>query len=187
MSKSARVKALLRALEVQRLVRISRTPKHADLLTGFVVAVGKKWVLLELIADGGYFDGYVAFRIADVVDVCKDRSVAVALSRLQPEWPPRVPFDVDLDTIAGVIQAFGMDSRLLGIEKERERRAQWIGVLFEIDAKYVWLWEVKPNAKWHKQPLGYKLKAITLVAIGNRYKAGLTLIASTPPTVEVEN
>ena len=65
---------LLGAIDSESLVRISRSPRNADRVDGFVHAVGSKWVLIRQTGDGGYFDGLVAVRLKDVVKVRRDTS-----------------------------------------------------------------------------------------------------------------
>lgn len=82
---------LRRAMNEQRLVRVERSPKYANRLDGFVVDAGKKWSLLAQISDGGFFDGFVAFRLRDVGRVPNDKSFESAYARTRPEWPPVAP------------------------------------------------------------------------------------------------
>jgi hypothetical protein len=170
----------------QYLLRIDRHPLHAGHVQGFVVGIGKKWALLAQTMDGGYFDGYVAFRVADVSRIRRDHTFESTFAQTQPEWPPSVPFDIDLDKTVNVISALAANAPLVGIQKEREREAIWIGVLYQSDRKRVWLHEVRPNASWHKRPLSYRLKAVTSVMTGDRYLTGLSSMAGSPPPVKLD-
>lgn len=182
MAKFKRVRAkLLRALDEQRMVRLERSPKFADQLDGFVVALGAKWGLLAQIVDGGFFDGYVAFRLRDVQRIKWDRTFQTAHAKTQPEWPPHRPPEIGLDSTAELVASLGGSGALISLKKENERRATWIGILDEIQRKFVYLLEVRPDASWHSVPLGYKLRAITSVGIGTRYLTGLAAIAGAAP------
>ena len=172
---------LERAIAEQNIVRVERAPKFADPLHGFVVAVGDKWVLLARTSDGGFFDGHIAFRLKDVQKVKRDTSFETAFAKTQPEWPPRGPADVDLGTTRGVIEGLSGEGTLLGVQKEHERAATWIGTLDGFTEKRVYIREVRPDASWHEEPLGYRLKAITTVETGGRYLHGLGTIAGTGP------
>ncbi|MCU1550324.1 MAG: hypothetical protein JWR36_884 [Glaciihabitans sp.] len=57
---------LRESISEQRIIRVERKPKFADGLDGFVVLVGERWALMARTADGGFFNGYIAFRIRDV-------------------------------------------------------------------------------------------------------------------------
>ncbi|WP_337006339.1 MULTISPECIES: hypothetical protein [unclassified Microbacterium] len=182
-SKNARA-VLSQAMEATALVRVERTPKWADHVEGFVLRVGPKWALMARTVDGGYFDGVIAFRLRHVKRITDDESVAVRFSRTRPEWPPAFDPDVDLATTAGVLGGMGWSGALLGIQKERERSATWIGTLDQIHGRFVYLHEVRPDGAWHAAPLGYRLRAITSVEVGRRYYAALFAIAGDVPPHE---
>ena len=175
---------LLEAIDEQRIVRVERTPRFADRLDGFVVQVGEKWVLMAQSSDGGFFNGYVAFRIRDVRRLRSDRTFETTFAMFQPEWPPTYPSDLDTSSTGGLLQGLGRDGVLVAIQKDHERSAMWIGKLVEIKKGRVYINEVRPDATWHPEPFGYKLKAITTVEIGTRYLIGLAAVAATNSTPE---
>jgi hypothetical protein len=163
-------------MDPTRLVAISRSPNHAYKVRGFVVGIGSKWMLLRQVDDAGAFDGHVAFRLRDIVAVKPDKSFAVRAAPQLPYWPPAPPAPgFDLDSTRGLLNSFAgaSVSGLISIEKERERSAQWIGVFDEIIGKYVYLHEVRPNAAWHRRPLGYRIGAITSIGSGGLYRDAL--------------
>ncbi|HMH57805.1 MAG TPA: hypothetical protein VK537_01360, partial [Galbitalea sp.] len=157
------------AIDKQHIVRVERKPKHADRLDGFMVLVGEQWALMARTSDGGFFNGFVAFRIRDVTRIKKDRTFETEFAKTRPEWPPAYPHDIDLGTTADVIEGMSLGAVLMGLQKENERSAIWIGKFDEIIKRWVYLLEVHPDASWYDKPLGYKLKAITSVEIGSQY------------------
>ncbi|MGX6605226.1 hypothetical protein ACWKSP_24285 [Micromonosporaceae bacterium Da 78-11] len=165
-------------------MRIGRSPRNADRVDGIVVAVGCKWALIANIGDGGFFEGLIAIRVDDVVKVKKSSSFEERFARTQPEWPPTAPADLDLDTTAGLLRGMSVISPLLAIEQERSfhSRMLWVGVVVEVTKRWLWLHEVRPNARWRKRPLGYKLGRITKVFISDRYLTALAAIAGAEPT-----
>jgi hypothetical protein len=172
------------AIDKQHIVRVERKPKYADRLDGFVVLVGERWALMARTSDGGFFNGFVAFRIRDVTRIKKDRTFETEFAKTQPEWPPAYPHDIRLRTTADVIEGMSLGTMLMGLKKENERSAIWIGKFDEIIKRWVYLLEVHPDATWYAAPLGYQLKAITSVEIGSHYLVGLTAIAGDPPAME---
>ncbi|GAA4756623.1 hypothetical protein GCM10025783_32460 [Amnibacterium soli] len=157
--------ALLSARDVLSFVRLSRTPKHADVLDGFITHVGDKWALVQTTRDGSYSDGWNAFRIVDVAQVKPHgETFETRVSERQPEWPPRAPFPLELDETADLLLSVPR-SELIGIEKERRRAAVWIGQVVEVDQRRVRLHEVDPRARWADEPLGYRLGAISRVQL----------------------
>jgi hypothetical protein len=177
---------LTKAVEHQTLVHVLRKLKFAPgHLEGFVLQVGRRWALLAQTADGGWPNGYVAFRLNDVSSIRKDTGVSTTFAKTRPEWPPAVPSDylVDraFDNVANVVRTLGGDGAIFGIEKEARRSAMWIGVFDGVSAKWLWLREVDPKGEWAMKSLGYKLKSITAVTTGDRYMRVLESVAGEPP------
>ncbi len=182
MPSSMKIRARLNiAIGEQHMIRVGRAPKFADHLDGFVVAVGDQWALIAQSSEGGFFNGYAAFRLSDVDSVSRDKTFETAFAKTQPEWPPVCPFEIDLNSTTGVLEGLGREGALIGIQKENERSAIWIGKLDEVRKRVVYLHEVRPDATWHPAPLGYKLKAITMVEVATHYLRGLAAIAGTEP------
>ncbi|GAA3684230.1 hypothetical protein GCM10022237_48520 [Nocardioides ginsengisoli] len=179
MSSKAR-RRLEKAAATQRLVRISRSPRHADPIDGFVVAVGRKWALVRDVVEGGYFDALVAIRVKDVTQVRKDRTFAGAFARTRPEWPPSAPLHADLRTTKGLIDSMRDLAPLVGIEQERRRGGVvWIGVPVEVDDGLLRLDQVAPDGSWRDEPHGFRFRRITKVVVGGRYQDALaaTMVA----------
>lgn len=178
-------KRLATALAERTMVKIELNPKHSDRVDGFVVGIGEKWCLVAATMDGGYFDGYMAFRLEDVERVRRDKSFEGRFARTQPEWPPTSP-PVDLDSAVGVVTSLAACSPLIGIEKGDERSGLWIGTLDDAGPKWIWLHEVAPDASWYDEPRGYRTRRITNVQIGGHYLTALAEMAgdrpASPPT-----
>ncbi len=168
---------LRRAAEDKAFVRIVRSPRHADDIDGFVVAIGERWAVIQATLEGGYFDGYSAFRLKDLVAVKRQTGFGGDFARTLPTWPPRCPEGLVLDSTKDVVRTMAQTSELIGIEAERQRRAIWIGEVFELSRTWTWLWEVRPNATWQSEPLGYRTKRITLISIDSMYQRALAEVA----------
>ncbi|WP_449407854.1 hypothetical protein [Microbacterium maritypicum] len=160
---------------------MERSPKFADRLDGFAVSVGAEWALLAQTSDGGFFNGYVAFRLRDVSRIDRDTTFETAFSRTRPEWPPAVPGPIDLDSTVGVLAGLARISPLVAIQKDKERSAIWIGLLTGLSKRAVDLREVRPDATWHSFPRRHRLGAITTVEVSTHYLRGLTAIAGVDP------
>ena len=176
-------KELVDAVDSKSLVRISRSPRNADRVVGYVLGVGSKWVLISQTGDGGYFDGLVAIRLKEVLQVKADTSFEGRFAQTQPQWPPTAPAGIDLGTTGGLIKSLSQVSPLIGVEQERRHSSamEWVGVVDEVRDGWLWLHEVRPDATWHEQPLGYRLKRITKVEIADRYLTALATVAGTVP------
>jgi len=158
-------------------VRIERRPRHADRIDGYVVGIGAKWALVARLMDGGYFDGFSAIRLRDIRDVDRDRSFQGSFARTQPEWPPTAPGPIDLDSTSGVIRSLAATAPLIGIEKENERSAMWIGEVVDLQRGGVQLREVRPDARWRTKQLWYELSAVTTASVGSHYLTGLAAVS----------
>jgi hypothetical protein len=144
-----------------------------------VLEVGPQWVLGMRVEDGGYLDGYVAFRLKDVTSVKKDKTFAATTARILPGWPPRPPvYPMDLASAATVLDGFGNNAAIVGIETQGRRRGLWVGQIDAIDRKRVWLRELDIKGDWLDQMLGYKLRDITSVSENGRYLRAIAMVAS---------
>lgn len=166
-------------LEERAHVRILRRPKHSYRVDGFVAALGSKWVLVAQTMDGGYFDGYVAFRLRDVTSVTRDRTFEGRFAATQPEWPPSPPGVIDLSSTKRMLRTLAATGPLIGIEKENERSAVWIGEVVDVRRGWVALHEVRPDGRWRKKALWYRVRAVTSASVGTHYLRGLAQIAGT--------
>lgn len=179
-SNKKNTKHLKRAAESLTLVRVHRSPRNADRVDGFVLEVGRKWVLIADTRDGGFFDGLVAVRLKHVVSVEQDVTFASRFSRTQPEWPPTASAPFDLDTTQGLLRDLSRLSPVIAIEQEGrfDTAMMWVGKVTEISDGRLWLLEVRPNAKWRKRERGYRLKRITKASVGDEYLTALTTVAA---------
>jgi hypothetical protein len=176
---------LRKALDSQDLVRVRLAPKHADRLSGFVVGIGNEWALLALTMDGGYFDGYMAFRLKDIDHVRIDPGFEGRFARTQPQWPPTPP-PVDLDSTEGVVTSLASSSRLIGLEKAGHRSAIWIGTLVGAGRRWTWLHEVGPDGTWEVRPLRHKTRCITNVQVDTHYLTALKQTADDQPDLGLQ-
>lgn len=160
-------------------VRLSRVSRPTQSVNGFVVAVGKKWALLQRTMDGGFFDGHVAIRLDEVRSVRRDSTFESTFAKTRPEWPPAAPRPdehVNLDTTSGMLASLLHAGELFGIERNKKYDATWIGVPNMLTRHWLYIWEVHPDARWYEQPLGYRLRSVTLVTMNDHYQRGLAAI-----------
>lgn len=164
------------------MIRVKRRISGSDPLDGFLVSVGRKWAVLARTMDGGYFDGYVAFRIRDVKKVTPDRSFQSTFSRSQPEWSTIVQPDFESDTTRQILRSMSARSPLIAIEKENERsRAMWIGEFRGGGGKWLGLHEVLTDAKWKKYVTAHKHREVTAISIESHYLTALAVVAGRAP------
>ena len=177
------VRAGLEAAGPETLVRVTRGIPRSDWLEGFVVGVGKVWVLLALLDPNIYLNGFVAVRIADISTVKAPRSASFVRRALEVrgEWPP-VGSDVDLDGAAELVRTASEVAPLVNLQFERDDpKACFIGRPVRFTKNTVYLLEVDPQAEWETQPSKWRLTDLTRVEFLGRYEEALALVAGPPP------
>ena len=185
MASRAKIRSRLKAsVGREKIMKIRRRSRPGYTIDGFVLAVGRQWVLLSQTTAGGYLDGYAAIRISDVKSVRPDRSFQSEFAKTRPEWPPALPpvsTEPDLDSAKRMLRSLLVTGHLVGIERDRRLDGMWIGVPGGLTKKFLYLWEATPQATWDKGALGYKLKTITTVIFGDHYQTALAAMAGEPP------
>ena len=180
------IEKLQRALETESIYRIVRSPNSADDVTGFVVGLGAKWVLIARTGDGGYSDGLAALRIRNVASLTKDRSFETRFALKQPQRSAADLASIDLDSTQRVVETMSDLSRLVCIARdEKVNAAVWIGLYVGKHRKRFGLHEVNPDASWDAEPTGYRFSELTSVTIEDHYMTALAVIAGEPPAPSV--
>ncbi|ROR80294.1 hypothetical protein SAMN06295974_2546 [Plantibacter flavus] len=172
------------ARETSTIVKLNRMSAPYETLEGFVVAIGRKWVLVAPIASGGFFDGYAVIRVREIARVRFDRSFQRRFSETRPEWPVNPPPGrpmPDLDSTRGMLRSFLAKGVLCAIERRNKPDLMWVGVPDQLRRHWLYLLEVRSDATWHAGPLGYRLRTITLVRMGDQYLRALAAVAGLAP------
>jgi hypothetical protein len=174
---------LEKALRKQSQIRVARSIPRSDQIDGFVVGIGRTWVLLANLDHRIHLDGYVALRIGDVSKVDRrggpDTFVGRALAA-RGEWPP-VSVDVDLDDTAGLIRTAAGVAPLVTLHiEEEDPTVCFIGRPERISRRSVHLWEINPQAEWWDQPTKWSFAAVTRLDFGGGYEEALALIGGPP-------
>jgi hypothetical protein len=182
---SAKVRRRLAAAEgSQRGVSVRRRSEPGESIAGFVLGVGRTWLLLARTSEGGYFDGHIAVRLRDIATVRFDKSFQPRFSRMQEQWPPALPPGVDrvdLDSTRGVLTTMLPPDVLVGIQSDRRSGAMWIGRPYGLSRHRFYLWEAAPDATWHPEPLGYRLRRTVTIETGGQYLTALGAMVDAPP------
>ena len=183
-SRTKILKRLSEATRTSAIVRLDRVSRPHEYLEGFIVAVGRKWVLVAPVATGGFFDGYAVIRLREISHVAFDRSFQRAFAETRPEWPVAAPAGrpvPDLDSTRGMLRSFLAEGVLCSLERDKKYDVLWVGVPYELTRRWLYLFEVRSDATWHEVPLGYRPKTITLVRVGGQYLRALAEVAGSAP------
>lgn len=182
------VRARLERARAEALpVRLRRWIPEADRVDGFVVGIGRRWVVLAKLSGRADIDGWTFVRVKDVQSVTIEpdpECFDVRAVKARGQWsPPEIP-GADLDDLRGVIASAQSGGPLLSVFEEFARPdACWIGRVTSLDADALRLHEINLHGDW---VAGSKTKAfdpadITRVEVGGGYEEALHLVAGPPP------
>lgn len=178
--------ALTSAMADRRLMRLV-TRFDEWTVTGYVVGEGPGFVMIAVVSDRIWFDGFECFRRPDIIDVAAEPKTdfydkALALrGEVMPEPPP-----VSLASIEALLETAGKAYRLVTIHREEEEPDVCdIGRVHAISGGEVVLQTVTPGAEWETELERYPTAEITRVAFGADYEDALTIVAGEPPQIDV--
>lgn len=173
---------LLDAMSGDRLIRFRRRFEN-EVVRGYVVGVGPKFFLLQLVSDRIRYDGFECIRIKDVRRPQPDPYISfvkTALGIRTPERPARP--EIDLSGTEAMIASAGALFPLITLHRETEDPdVCWIGRLVSVDKRRVQIRTIDPNAEWEPDIDSYDLKEITLVNFGGDYETALQMVGGDPP------
>lgn len=171
------VAALRQAAREQYPVEIERGQDWwKNWVCGFVVGVGERWVVLQVLANSVYLDGYDILRIADITGVEADQEggyIERAVAGLGGR--PAVDFNLpDHADTKDVLRAAADRSDLIGVFLEAEDDSPGLlGHLGRLGAKKFELQLINPRGVWTPEPSRWRYKDVTSVSVGGRYADAL--------------
>lgn len=183
MSRKKTMKKVRKVLLSGDLVDLPRSLKRAELVEGYVVAIGDHWVLVASPVSG-HPDGWTVVRRADLRDVWKvtverfTRRV-FELEGCWPPAPPAAPLALD-GTVQELVDSVAAAFPLVAIYVEDEDGCQ-IGVPVRWSAKWVYWRDLDVNAEWVPDLRRYRRSDIIRVDFGGRYETSLARVAELIP------
>ena len=175
---------LERARSSQHGIRLVRSIPGADVIKGYALDVGSKWVLMAAL-DEARVGGYVALRVRDIerIQPLKSDAFYRKASELAGVWPPALPAGpIDLSTTRGLIETAHAHATLVNLQIEREDPGvAFIGIPTRWSQKKVWLHEVSARAIWEGTDSKWAFADITRVEFSSTYEDDLLLVAGPPP------
>jgi hypothetical protein len=164
---------------------IKTTRRDGDEVRGFVVAVGRKWIVLR--HTGALdLDGLVALRISDLTsfepDTRYDDVVLRSLNSRNITLPEPI-VGMQLDSTADAVESMSKLGKLIAVHPDR----RWpgtchLGRLSGVDraAKKLRLLEVDPGADWDSEPTTWRLQDIRRIDVGDAYGENIAILAGEP-------
>lgn len=171
-------KALSSAMAERRLVRLT-TRYDAWVVRGYVLGIGPGFVILAVVNDRVWLDGFECFRRPDVVRVEDDPYAGffeTALAR-RGEIVPEAPA-VSLGNVEALLATAGQAFGLVTIHREDiDPEACHIGEVREVVDGDLVMREITPAAAWEAELSRYPTADITRISFGADYEEALSLVA----------
>lgn len=189
MSKRVKIRRRLRRVARQQtLVRIRRSVARKQTVEGYVVGIGKRWVLIRA-TDGAASNGWTALRLDQVRQIERSpvQRITRKLLRLHGEWPPSPPIrPVDLEHgVKKLIISLAGEFPLLAIHYERLGRAPlYVGRPHRWHKRKVGWHDLNPAGRWTGRAETARLPPITRVSVDDTYLRVLAEVCG-PEPVEV--
>ncbi len=185
LDKKSVLERLVHAQEQELLVHVRRWIPDADRITGFVVRIEGKCVVLQMIANDMTPGGWCLLRLKDIQAVSTNPDpdcFAIRAFKARGVWPPTGP-DLELDGVVGAVTSAAAAKTMLAVYDEfYDPDVCWFGCVPSLDESNLQLLEVDNRGHWDRKPRAFQLAAITRLDIGSGYHEALSLVAGPPPS-----
>jgi hypothetical protein len=164
-------------------VRVERAIE-SGWIDGHVLDVGPVWFVMDVLGSGIRWEGFEAYRLADVVEVTvphpRRRFYEAALRSRGDKRPARR--GLTAWTLPQLVRWGGARYPVVTLRREQvDPGACWIGVPLAVDDRELVLREITPDATWEAEPTAYDLAEITQLGFGGTYEDALARVAGPPP------
>lgn len=179
---------LLQAAADGNPVRVVRWMERTPALDGFVVGVGRSWVLLQVLDEAIVLDGYAAVRIDDIHKVKPRPNPEFVRRALGVRGGLPCPLEpaLPLDRTGDLLRAAGAAFPLLSVHQEyTDPGVFFVGAVTGWRRKQLRLSEIGPDARWRAEPTWWSLRQLTRIDVGGRYEQALWAVASDADQVSV--
>ncbi|MFZ1683238.1 MAG: hypothetical protein WAU88_03815 [Candidatus Zixiibacteriota bacterium] len=179
MATAKSIRELKGTLAKNQLVVLDRSPKIKEKLEGYVVAANEHFVMLHLLGNGIYLDGYSIVRDQDIrrYRVLRDwERFAHKALKIRKQFPVQQS-KIAIDSFATIFETIMKRFPLVTVYRERMNdSACYIGKVKKLTEATVTLSEIDPGAKWGRVRR-YNFKDITRIDFGQPYECALWLVA----------
>jgi hypothetical protein len=182
------VPTLRRMKEEHQAIRMVRSIPGSDRLDGYVVGLGRRWLLLARLPDVR-IDGYVAVRIRDIqrMQVAPCNEVSSKLLRATEIWPPAGPTTpIGLDHTSELIQTAYANAGLVIVQVEYVNPdIAFIGSPVHESRNSMVLHELTPKGVWDGSLSRWRYEEITRVEFSGTYESDLPAVAGPGPARQI--
>ena len=156
-----------------KLVRLYRSCTKEP-LEGYIVAVGREWLVVSVNDDSASMDGFSVVRTKDVVRVeprgPADEFVRRSLT-LRQEWPPAKPsWPIQVDSTAEMLRGIVSHAKVVSIFIEHEDPdVMFVGVPFWYRDDALGLTEINASGQWEEGESEWEFDRISRLEFDNLY------------------
>jgi hypothetical protein len=171
---------LLKAMGSDALIRLERSNVEDGSISGYVVALGPEFFLMEVLDDSIRLDGFYCLRYRDVTN-CKVPSPThefVEKALQIREFTRAEKPQIDLSSIGALLESAGAASPVITIHpEEADPGTCFIGRFVHLNGNILQLMEITPDGEWDDEPEEHAIDEITRVDFGGGYEEALLLVA----------
>jgi hypothetical protein len=161
-------------VNTRKKVRLTRSVPNESWHNGFVVAVGRDWVLLQQFHDF-YPEGCTALRVEDITCIRSDEHERLWESMLVAEGifdRLAAPYDVPLDDVANLLNALKQRGKNIIVQcEDAEEKVEdfYIGQILSVDHASVSFANFDALGRWDEAPHRIPYGEITQVQFDTPY------------------
>ncbi len=161
-----------------QMVRIKREAFDEEGNTGYVVATGRTYFVLELVTSAARFDGMACMRYSDVTSVAPEEHASFLERALEARGAVRATqAPVDLSSLHAIIEsaAKAFPVITLHVPSDEMRYECFIGKVIEMGAEAVDFAHITRDAEWEEWLREIPYTEIMRVDFGGDYEEALFL------------
>jgi hypothetical protein len=162
----------------QRLVIVKRSIPDCHELRGSIVLENKNWLVLALLNDAVFYDGYVAVRRSDIneiVDASEEGFESRALKVLARN--PESLGDLSARSASGLVNAMAKRYRLITVHREfRNPNSCVIGEIASVSRTEIQLHSITRKARFQRGTWTIPFSDITRIEWGGMYEQAIEAV-----------
>ncbi len=177
-------KAIREAKASGAMMRVERDAFEVGWLTGYVVATGPKFFVLELVTGSARLDGMACIRYSDVTAFGPEERAGFMTKALKARGETRAgQAPVTLASLPKLLESAGKAFPIITLhvpDAEIDGYACYIGRVMKLNAASVDFHHITPDGTWEKSLAEIPFSEIVRVDFGSDYEDALFLVAGKP-------
>lgn len=163
-----------------RLVRIARDAFDEEGHTGYIVATGRSWFVIEMVTHSARFDGMACMRYSDVTSIEPEQHTAYLERALEARGAVRATqAPVDLSSLPAIIESSAKSFPVitLHVPSDEIRYECFIGKMIAMNEETVDFCHITRDGQWEEFLREIPFTEIVRVDFGGDYEEALFLAA----------